>query len=187
MSLRTVSRAMTLFLSVSLLLTICAAPSLAQPKVVTQTQVITHPKIKAAGTMTMTEARVDSMAISIGESHIMSLMRSTGTNAASGEPKFMDGAQAENSSFSDLVLGNGLHNGYTVLAMNGNSVFVEWKGTVTTVPGEKEPLTSFAGTYMWIGGTGEYAKITGNGTYKGHFTSKTAYTAEWTGEYSIGK
>jgi hypothetical protein len=166
---------MTLFLSVGLVLTICAAPSLAQEK------------ITAAGTMTMTQARADSMAISIGESHIMSLMRSTGTNAASGEPKFMDGAQAENSSFSDLVLGNGPHNGYLTLTVDGNSVFVAWKGTVTTVPGEKEPLISFAGTYIWTGGTGEYAKITGSGTYKGHFTSKTAYTAEWTGEYSIGK
>ena len=187
MSLRTVSRAMTLFLSVGLVLTICAAPSHAQPKVVTQTQVITHPKIKAAGTMTMTEARRDTMTVGNTEGHVMSLSRSTGTNAATGEAKFMDGAQAVNVYLSDLVNGNGLHNGYTVLAMNGNSVFVEWKGTVTTVPGEKEPLTSFAGTYMWIGGTGEYAKITGNGTYKGHFTSKTAYTAEWTGEYSIGK
>jgi hypothetical protein len=166
---------MTLFLSVGLLLTICTASLFAQQK------------IKAAGTMTMTEARADTMSVGNTEGHVMSLLRSTGTNAATGEPKFMDGAQAENSSFSDLVLGNGPHNGYLTLTVDGNSVFVEWKGTVTTVPGEKEPLTSFAGTYVWTGGTGEYAKISGGGTYKGHFTSKTAYTADWAGEYSIGK
>jgi hypothetical protein len=178
---------MTLFLSVGLVLTICAASSLAQPKVVTQTQVITHPKIKAAGTMTMTEARRDTMTVGNAEGHGVSLLRSTGTNAATSEMKLMDGAQVVHVGFSDLVNGNGPHNGYTILTMNGNSVFVEWKGTVTTVPGEKEPLTSFAGTYVWIGGAGEYAKISGSGTYKGHFTSKTAYTAEWTGEYSLGK
>lgn len=174
MSLRTVSRAMTLLLSVALILTICTA-SLAQEK------------IKTAGTMTMTEARADTMTVGNTEGHFLSLMRSTGTSAATGETKFMDGAQAVNVSFLDAVNGNGPHHGYLILARDANSVFVEWKGTVTTVPGEKEPLTSFAGTYMWIGGTGEYAKITGNGTYKGHFTSKTAYTADWTGEYSIGK
>jgi len=175
MSLRTVRRAMTLFLSVSLILTICTASALAQEK------------IKAAGTMTMTEARADTMAVVNTEGHVMSLLRSTGTNAATSETKLMDGAQVVTTSSSDLVSGNGPHHGYTTLVQGGNSVFTRWNGTITTVPGEKEPLTSFAGTYVWTGGTGEYAKISGSGTYKGHFTSKTAYTAEWAGEYSIGK
>jgi hypothetical protein len=180
MSLRTV-------VSLGLVLTICAAPLLAQPKVVTQTQAMTQPKIKVSGTMTLTEGTVDSMSVSIGVTHMMSLERSTGTNAATGEAKFMDGAEAVNTSTSDLVMGNGPHHGYLVLTKNGSAVFCEWKGTVTTVAGEKEPLSSFAGTFTWTGGTGEFAKITGSGTYKGHFTSPTTYTADWTGEYSLGK
>jgi hypothetical protein len=175
MSLRTVSRGMTLLLGVGLLLTFCAAPSLAQEK------------ITAAGTMTMTQASVDTMIVGNTEGHTLSVSRSTGTNAATGESKLMDGAQAVNVYLSDLVNGNGPHHGYLTLVRDGNSIFVAWKGTVTTVPGKEAPLTSFAGTYHWTGGTGEYAKITGSGTYRGRYTSKTTYTAEWTGQYSFGK
>jgi hypothetical protein len=173
--------------SLGLVLTICAAPALAQPKVVTQTQVITQPKIKAAGTQTMTVATRDTMAVGNLEGHVLALMRSTGTNAATGTTKFLDGAQLVTTSFSDLVKGNGPHHGYSTIVQGENSIFTEWKGTVTTVPGEKEPLMSFAGTFTWTNGTGEYAKISGSGTYKGHFTSPTAYTVEWSGEYSLGK
>jgi hypothetical protein len=34
-------------------------------------------------------------------------------------------------------------------------------------------------------GAGQYENITGNGTYNGQFTSKSEYTVEWEGEYSL--
>jgi len=166
---------MTLLLSVGLLLTLGTAPSLAQEK------------LKVAGTLSMTEVRMDTMAIGNVEGHFLALMRSTGTNAATGGTKFMDGAQAVNSSASDLVNGNGMHHGYLILTQGANSVFCKWSGNVTTVQGTEGPRTTFEGTFTWIGGTGEYAKIGGSGTYRGHYTSKIAYTAEWAGEYSVGK
>jgi len=174
--LRTPKHTLALALSAALIFILCAGISLAEDE------------IKAAGTMTMTEARQDTMIVGNTEGHNLSLLRSTGTNAATGETKFMDGAQAVNVSFSDLVKGKGPHSGYLILVQNETSVFIKWKGTVTTVQRkEPPPLTSFAGTFNWTGGTGQYAKIKGKGTFKGHFTSPTAYTADWSGEYSLGE
>jgi hypothetical protein len=175
MSQRIFLRGMTLLVSVGLLLTLCTAPSLAQEK------------IKVAGTHTMAQATRDTLSVGNTAGHVLTLQRSTGTNASSGATKFLDGAQMVTTSFSDLVNGNGPHQGYSVVTQDGNSIFTEWRGSVTTAPGEKEPLISFEGTFRWTGGTGEYAKIMGSGTYKGHFTSKTTYTVDWTGEYSLAK
>jgi hypothetical protein len=175
MWLKTSKHTLALVLSAALICILCAGISLAQEK------------IKAAGTMTMTEAKADTMLVGNTEGHALALMRETGTNAATGETKFMDGAQAVNVSTSDLVKGNGPFNGYLMLTLGENSVFCKWKGKVTTVMGKDGPQTSFAGTFNWTGGTGQYAKITGEGTFKGHYTSPTAYTVDWSGEYTLGE
>jgi hypothetical protein len=174
MWLKTPKHTLALALSAALICILCAGISLAQEK------------IKAAGTMTMTDAKADTMLVGNTEGHFLSLMRSTGTNAATGENKIMDGAQAVNVSTSDLVKGSGPHNGYLILTLGENSVIIKWKGKVTTAEGKDGPQSSFAGTFNWTGGTGQFAKIKGSGTFKGHYTSPTAYTADWSGEYSLG-
>jgi hypothetical protein len=40
------------------------------------------------------------------------------------------------------------------------------------------------GTWTKVMGSGRYRDARGKGTYKGHFTSQSEYTVEWSGEIS---
>ena len=120
------------------------------------------------------------------EEHAMVLGHSEGTNTSTGENVFMDGAQIVNLSFSDLVKGNGPHQGYVEFTKGEDAVFAKWQGTVTTMMSDEgTPMMSFEGTFTYIGGMGQYMGIKGSGTYKGYFTSETEYMTEWEGEYAI--
>jgi hypothetical protein len=87
-------------------------------------------------------------------------------------------------SFSDLVMGNGPHQGYTEMEKNGDLVISKFDGRiVTTLSADGKPITSFSGTMYWIKSAGQFINMQGGGTYKGHFTSETSYEVEWEGEY----
>jgi hypothetical protein len=128
----------------------------------------------------------DPIGIGDAEDHIVSLTKSEGTNANTGKQDFMDGARVFNTAFSDVVKGNGNHQGYVVFAKSSDTTIAKWKGAITTTSvSEEKSVTQMEGTFTYIYGTGKYKGISGSGTYKGSFTSKSEYSAEWQGEYIL--
>lgn len=144
--------------------------------------------IPAAGKITASYVKIDTMMVNAAQGHGMFLGESDGTNTGMDENKFMDGATAVNCSYSDLTKGSGSHQGYLIMAAGADSAFAKWGGTVTTkMNPEGPPTITFKGSFTWQGGAGKYAGISGQGTYSGAFTSATDYAVEWQGDYILGK
>ncbi len=142
--------------------------------------------MRIAGEIKATYTKQDTIAVGDAEGHVLSLAISEGLNVSIAEQEFMEGARTVNHSFSDLVGGNGPHQGYVEFAKNGDTAFGKWQGKVTTViSAEGAPVITFKGTTTWIKGTGKFENIQGTGTYNGAFISKTEYTVAWAGEYTI--
>jgi hypothetical protein len=174
MQVVTSKRPMVLFCSLALIFALWVTVSIAKE----------HTEI--AGKMTITYTKQEKIDVGDTEEHIISLSQGEGTNVSTGEHTFMDGAQLVNVSFGDLVGGNGPHQGYVKLVKEDDIVFAKWKGEVTTtLSAEDTPVVTFEGSLSYINGTGQFENIQGGGSYKGGFTSKTTYTVEWEGEYSI--
>jgi hypothetical protein len=147
---------------------------------------IAQEKTQIAGKFTATYLKQETIEVGDTEGHIVYLEQTEGTNESTGEHTIMDGARVVNVSFSDLVKGNGPHQGYIKFAQNDDTYFAKWEGTVTTtLSAEGTPIITFEGTYFYIKGTGQFENIQGSGTYKGKFISETTYIAEWEGEYFI--
>lgn len=167
---------MTLLMSLALILALGVTASIAQ-----ETQ-------QVAGKLTMAYTKMDTISISDTEGHAISLGEAKGSNADATDQGFMDGAEVANCSFADLVMGNGHHQGYITFSKGDDSTIAKWQGKVQTASSEEgAAATEFEGTFTWIKGTGKFENIKGEGTYRGAFTSKTEYTVEWEGEYSIEK
>ena len=163
-----------LFISLVLIFTLGVTTSTAQQK------------IKVSGKHTL--ATIEQNAINVGDTdgHIISLGEFEGSNVSTGEKKFMDGALDVGMTFSDMVKGNGSHQGYGKMSLNGNVIIWKHQGkSVTTLSPEGMPVTTVEGTYTWINGSGKYENIKGSGTYKGTYISKTIVVLEWEGEYFI--
>jgi len=142
----------------------------------------------AAIIITATYTKQDSIVVGDVDGHILTLGISEGNNVNTGEHEFMDGAQAVNMSYSDLIQGNGTHRGHVKFTKNGDTIYAKWEGKITTVQtSEGAPTISFEGIFEYTKGEGEFENIKGNGTYKGGFTSETEYTVEWQAEYTIAK
>jgi len=145
-------------------------------------------KVKIAGKVTA--AITDQKVFEFGDvpGHKLSLNLSEGTNVSSGPVKFLDSASVVNYSFGDLIKGNGPQNGYISMASGADTVFSKWQHQVkTTLAADGTPLTSFEGTVQFEKGTGQFKNIQGQATFKGAFTTKTAYSVDWQCEYSIAK
>ena len=162
--------------------------SLALISALSVTTVVGQQKTKVAGKITAAYTKQEIIDVGDIEGHGISLGESEGTNFGTGKPEFMDGAQVVNLATADLVKGNGPQQGYIKFAKKGDTSIAKWEGKVaTTLSTEGVPITTFEGTFSWIKGTGQLANIQGSGTYKGKYISKTIYTVEWEGEYSIKK
>jgi hypothetical protein len=84
---------------------------------------------------------------------------------------------------ADLVNGNGPARGYFRNEhANGDIDYGTTESTVTTRGNE----VTMTGTWRSLGGTGKFAKITGNGTYIDKQTSPTSSEGSWNGRYSLG-
>ncbi len=163
-----------LFIGLALLLAVAPTSSNAQEMT------------KVAGKINLTYTHQDSIVVGDTEGHVLSFDMSEGTNVSIADDEFMEGAQVTIYAFSDLVAGNGPHEGYAKFAKNGDTTFAKWQGKVTTtLSAENTPVTTFEGTSTWIKGTGKFENIQGTNTYKGGFISKTEYEVEWAGEYTI--
>ena len=141
-------------------------------------------KIKGAGKYSAHVTKVEIFEVGDVKGHTVSLRKAEGINSNLGQQVFMDGAKIVTMTFSDLVMGNGPHQGYTEMEKNGDLIISKFDGRiVTTLSAEGKPITSFSGTMHWIKSSGQFTNMQGGGIYKGHFTSETSYEVEWEGEY----
>ena len=176
MGILTCKRPLALLVGLALVFAFFVATSMAQQKT------------KIAGKMTCAYVMQKKLDVGDTEGHVISLAQSEGTNVSTGENEFMDGARIVNMSFSDVIKGNGPHQGYLKHEKNGNSTFTGWNGKITTIfSDEGTPIITFEGIFTYIRGTGKFEGIQGSGTYKGRFISEKEYTVEWEGEYFIKK
>ncbi len=130
-----------------------------------------------SGSMTMKYSKVEPIQIGDKEGHIIYLGESAGSNKGGT----VDGAEVKLHDFVDITQGNGIHRGYVIFNKNGDMKLAKFDGKITTVmSADNQPLTSFAGTYTDVHGTGAYASRIGlTGKYTGSFTSQTDFVAEW--------
>lgn len=176
MQIITSKRSTVIFIALVLIITFGVTTSLAQEN------------IKIGGKMTCAVFKSESINPGDTEDHTVALMQYEGTNFSTGENKFMDGGQVTGMTFGDLVKGNGPHHGYGNTSQNNDVVFWKYEGkTTTNLSPEGKPIVTFEGSITFTKGTGNYENIKGSGTYKGNYISKTIWTNEWKGEYSIKK
>jgi hypothetical protein len=141
-----------------------------------------------SGKISATYTQQDSIVVGDDMGHLLTLSVSEGENVSTADNAFMDGAKITNMGYSDLIKGNGIQQGYVKFAAGEDMAFASWEGKVTTVLDTAgTPVSSFGGTFTYIKGTGKFENIKGGGTFKGGFTSKTAYAVEWQGKYLIEK
>lgn len=150
------------------------------------TTAIAQEKIKVSGKHTL--ATIEQTAINVGdtEGHMITLGEFEGSNVSTGEKKFMDGAMDVGMTFSDMVMGNGSHQGYGTMSLNGDAIIWKHQGkSVTTLSPKGQPVTTVEGSFTWINGSGKFENMKGSGTYKGTYISKTIVVLDWEGEYFI--
>ncbi len=141
-------------------------------------------KISGSGTLSYTKQ--EALPVAEANGHLLLLGELRGSNKNTDNKDFMDGAEVTNREIAQLFQGNGPQSGYYTLSKDGNTTVALWKGEVTTVmAADGTPQTSFNGTWDYVAGTGKYDGIKGKGEYHGHFTSKTSYAVDWSGEYSL--
>jgi hypothetical protein len=145
----------------------------------------THPApSKIAGTFNAKYAEQHPLSVADAQGHTLLLGRVQGVNRSTGATRYMDEGQVTSIEFGDLVQGNGPHQGYITFSLGSDTVISKWSGKVTTTMSNNTPMTSFAGTWTKVKGTGRYEGLNGKGTYKGHFVSATEYICDWNGEIS---
>lgn len=140
---------------------------------------------KVAGTFSVKYAEQHPLTVPDREGHALVLGRAQGVNRSTGSTLFLDKGDVTNLEFADLHQGNGPQQGYISMSQGADSLISKWSGKVTTaLSPDKTPITTMAGTWSTVKGTGRYEDTRGKGTYKGRFTSRTEYTVEWSGEIS---
>jgi hypothetical protein len=100
----------------------------------------------------------------------------------------MERAAVVTAEIADLTEGTGLHQGYTIFSSGRDSTVTKWSGKVRTILGpDEQSVTSFEGSWSKVSGTGRYAGVTGQGTYRGRMTGQDTYQVEWRGEIDLGE
>lgn len=141
-------------------------------------------KTKISGKHTYNFTDTKDFGVADSEGHLMSLRKAEGINKSSGNAAFLNDARMINISFDDLVMGNGPHQGYSIMEKDGDTGVSKWQGTIETKMQDGKPVTTFEGTFSFVSGSGTMKKVVnGGGSYKGHFTSETSYEVDWNGEY----
>lgn len=140
---------------------------------------------KIAGTFDAKYSEQHPLPVPDVEGHALVLGRAQGINRSTGPTPYMDKGEVTNLDFGDLTQGNGFHQGYITFSQSADTMISKWSGKVTTtLSPDKTPITAFEGTWTKVKGAGRYGAAAGKGSYKGHFTSQTEYTVEWSGVLS---
>jgi hypothetical protein len=109
-----------------------------------------------------------------------------GSNANTGPTEYMDGAAITIVEIADLTQGNGSHQGYVRFAKGGETTLNRFRGRVTTtLTAQKQPITTFEGSWTKMGGTGRYAGGSGQGRYEGRILSPNEFSVEWEGDLNL--
>lgn len=138
---------------------------------------------RIAGSINMTYTPRAGYSVGDTEGHAIGGAEARGTNRNTGPADYMRGAEVVSVETNDLVNGNGTHQGYITFTGSEGTTISRWTGKVTTtLSADKQPITTFEGTWTLIKGTGKHERATGRGTYKGHFTSQTQMVVDWQGE-----
>jgi hypothetical protein len=141
---------------------------------------------QVGGTFTMTYSQLDPLPVGDTEGHVLISNHATGANRSTGRDAYMDGAEVANTEIADLTQGNGPHQGYVILSSGADRAVNKWNGKVTTVLGaDKQPATTFEGTWTKVNGTGRYEGVRGQGTYRGRMTGQQTYLVDWKGEIEV--
>lgn len=132
---------------------------------------------RVGGTYTMTYSQRHPIPVPDADGHVIIATQATGTNRSTGPASYKDGAQVTIIESADMTQGSGPHQGYAVMALNGDVAVNQWSGRLTTVLGpDRQPATSFKGTWTSVKGPA------GHGTYEGRITGPDTYTVEWAGQ-----
>lgn len=143
---------------------------------------------KVSGTITAATIFLQVINLDDTKGHRLSIAQSEGTNASAGPHAFMDGGEVMIAGTDDLVNGTGTGAGYTKISKGDDTVYLKREAKIITeIPPKGQPVTTFQGTFTFMKGSGQYQNIRGSGTYKGKYISKTIYTVEWEGEYTLEK
>jgi hypothetical protein len=112
--------------------------------------------------------------------------KATGNNRNTGPTDYMEGAGVTSLEIADLTQGNGPHQGYIIFGKGADSTVSRWQGKITTtLSADKQPVTTFEGTWTSLKGTGRYEGQSSSGRYKGRMVSPTESVVEWSGEISL--
>lgn len=148
----------------------------------------TSERLQVGGTFTMTYKQMHPVPVGDAEGHVLISNHATGTNRSTGRDSYMDRAETANTEIADLTQGNGPHEGYVIFSSGGERTVNKWSGKITTVLGaDKQPVTTFEGTWTKLTGTGRYSGVTGRGTYRGRMTGQNTYLVEWKGEIELSE
>ena len=137
-----------------------------------------------SGSATMTYSQQHVLPLSDAPGHMVAVFEFEGLEPQTTGPfTYMDGADVSNAETTDLIQGNGVNQGlHAIFTKGGDTTYNKWSGKVsTTLNSEKKPVTTLSGTWTKSGGTGQYASITGSGTFSGRMTSENSYTVDWSG------
>ncbi len=116
----------------------------------------------------------------LGPNHVKVRQTASGTNTGPGTP--LHGARVEWAETVTLKDGRGPVEGTITFTTPAGTTSSDYKGTVTTDP---QGRVTASGTYRDRTATGEFAGVTGQGTYSVAYTSKTEFSGQWQGEVRL--
>jgi hypothetical protein len=141
---------------------------------------------RISGKLTMKYSQQHPLPLADAAGPVLLANEAKGTNSNTGQTDYMNGAAVRSLEIADLTQGNGSHQGYLTFSKDGDTTVDRWSGRVTTtLSADKQPVTSFEGTWTKLTGTGRYQGITGSGRYKGRMVSPTEYEVEWDGQMRL--
>ena len=113
--------------------------------------------------------------------HILGLAGISGTQKSADEK--WNNSTVTYWGITDTVGGNGTQHGYFVNDHgNAGRDYGTFEGKVTTAGGQ----VTVQGTWQYTGGTGDFRKITGKGSFTTRLSSPTEVEATWQGAYELG-
>jgi hypothetical protein len=120
--------------------------------------------------------KMEVMKVDDTEGHIIQISENKGVDVGTGGISI-------SRSFSDLVKGNGTHQGYSNLMLPDGVTFNKHEGKVTTIlsPAGK-PIITMEGTWSTIKGTGKWEGFQGGGPWKLKVIGEGIAVMDWEGE-----
>jgi hypothetical protein len=133
-----------------------------------------------SGTFSGRATSQSTIALYDGSNHELNLLEVRGVQKSPDEK--WNNSKITYCGTADLIAGNGQQRGYFVNEhSNGDSDFGTFEGRIATSGGQ----TTIEGNWRFTGGTGNFAGLTGAGSYKGRMTSPVEVENTWEGTYQI--